>query len=50
MSNLSLEENQLKITIKQIILDIFSETEEEFTNLLAKKVIQKALKKKVQEE
>jgi antitoxin ParD1/3/4 len=48
--NLSLEQNQLKITIKEIILELFSEPEEEFSNLLVNKVIEKVLKKKVQDD
>lgn len=50
MSDLSLEQNQLKNTIKEIILELFTENEEDFFNLLASKLVQTTIKKKIQEE
>ncbi len=50
MSDLSLEQNQLKNTIKEIIVELFTESEEDFLNLLASKLVQTTLKKKIQEE
>lgn len=50
MSDLSLEENQLKNTIKEIIVELFTESEEDFFNILVSKLMQTTLKKKIQEE
>lgn len=50
MSELSLEENQLKNTIKEIIVELFTESEEDFFNILVSKLMQTTLKKKIQEE
>lgn len=50
MSDLSLEQNQLKNIIKEIIVELFTESEEDFLNLLASKLVQTTLKKKIQEE
>lgn len=50
MSDLSLEKNQLRITIKEIILDLFSENEENFSEILLTKVLEKVQTKKMQEQ
>jgi len=50
MSDLSLEQNQLKNTIKEIVIELFTESEEDFLNLLASKLVQTTLKKKIKEE
>lgn len=49
MSNLSLEQNQLKNAIKEIIVELFTESEEDFLNLLVSKLVQTTLKKKIHE-
>ncbi|CDM97228.1 MAG: hypothetical protein P5702_20195 [Limnospira sp. PMC 1291.21] len=50
MSDLFLEQNQLKNMIKEIVVELFTESEEDFLNLLASKLVETTLKKKIQEE
>ncbi|EDZ96048.1 hypothetical protein AmaxDRAFT_1085 [Limnospira maxima CS-328] len=50
MFDLFLEQNQLKNMIKEIVVELFTESEEDFLNLLASKLVETTLKKKIQEE
>ena len=45
MSNLSLEHNQLKQTLKEVIIEIFSENKEEFSAILTEIIKDIALSK-----
>jgi hypothetical protein len=49
MSNISLEENQLKQTLKQAILELFYENKEEFSALLTEIIEDIALSKAIEE-
>lgn len=48
MSNLSLEQNQLKQTLKQAILELFYENKEEFSALLTEIIEDIALAKAIE--
>jgi len=49
MSNLSLDQNQLKQTLKQAILELFYENKEEFSTLLTEIIEDIALAKAIEE-
>ena len=49
MSNLSLEHNQLKQTLKEVIIEIFSENKEEFSAILTEIIKDIALSKAFEE-
>ena len=49
MSNLSLEKNQLKITLKEAMLELFYENKEEFSALLTEIIEDIALSKAIEE-
>ncbi|MTJ46530.1 hypothetical protein [Dolichospermum sp. UHCC 0259] len=48
MSNLSLEHNQFKQTLKEVIIELFSENKEEFSALFTKIIEDIALSKAVE--
>ena len=49
MSNLSLERNQLKQTLKELIIELFSENKEEFSALFTEIIEDIALSKAIEE-
>lgn len=49
MSNLSLEQNQLKQTLKEAIRELFDENKEEFSALLTEIIEDIALSKSIEE-
>jgi hypothetical protein len=49
MSNLSLERNQLKQTLKELIIELFSENKEEFSALFTEIIKDIALSKAIEE-
>lgn len=49
MSNISLDQNQLKETLKVVIYELFQENREEFTEILSEIIEDVALSKAIQE-
>ena len=49
MSNLSLEQNQLKQTLKEAMIELFYENKEEFSTLLTEIIEDIALSKAIEE-
>ncbi|MFM6686370.1 MAG: hypothetical protein ACKPH9_10130 [Dolichospermum sp.] len=49
ISNLSLERNQLKQTLKELIIELFSENKEEFSALFTEIIEDIALSKAIEE-
>jgi hypothetical protein len=49
MTNISVETNQLKQTLKEVILEIITENKEEFSNLITEIIEDIALSKAIEE-